>query len=177
MSPGCEDGTDRSARCDAAHGNAHHHRGEPQPAVLAQLSRTITPRVPAPSAICSCWRNPRPFPPHQLMTAPVDDADLDQADADQRNHAAGNDGSKIFFSGSIKRLTITGTRAATKLTPNSIAIISCGPPPCALPTSLRPPSRRGRQNWCPACRSSRRRCPIPDWTAEKCRCPRPAATY
>ena len=41
-------------------------------------------------------------------------------------------GVKIFFSGSIKRLTITGTRAATKLTPNSIAIISCGPPPCAF---------------------------------------------
>ena len=80
-------------RCDAAHGNAHHHRGEPQPAVFGAAQQDDNPEGARPERdIAHAGEILGLFP-----TAPVDDADLDQADADQRNHAAGNDGSKDFL--------------------------------------------------------------------------------
>ena len=95
---------------------------------FAQLNTTIIPNVMPPNAILpGLAKSFACSPPLQLiiltfirlmpisaMTLPV------------------IIGVKSFFSGSIKRLTTTGTSAATTLTPNSMAIMSCGPPPCAF---------------------------------------------
>ena len=80
-------------RCDAAHGNAHHHRGEPQPAVFGAAQQDDNPEGARPERdIAHAGEILGLFP-----TAPVDDADFDQTDADQRNHAAGDNGGKDFF--------------------------------------------------------------------------------
>ena len=93
---------------------------------FAQLSRTMVPSVTAPRAILLVLAKALACsPPHQLITLtlirlmPISAITLPVIT-----------GVKIRFSGSIKRLTRQGTSAATKLTPNSMAIISCGVPPC-----------------------------------------------
>ncbi len=76
-----------------AHGNAHHHRGEPQPAVFGAAQQDDNAKGTRPERdIAHAGEILRLFP-----TAPVNDADLDQADADQRNHAAGNNRGKDFL--------------------------------------------------------------------------------
>ena len=98
-------------------GNSCGKRNQTSPTPLSVTAPRAILLVLAKALACS--------PPHQLITLtlirlmPISAITLPVIT-----------GVKIRFSGSIKRLTRQGTSAATKLTPNSMAIISCGVPPC-----------------------------------------------
>ena len=79
---------ERSAqrRRRAADGNPHHHRREAQPAVFRAAQQDDGPQ--RARAECDIAHAGKRF--RLLAAAPVNDADFNQANADQRNHAAGN---------------------------------------------------------------------------------------
>ncbi len=118
-------------RCDAAHGNAHHHRGEPQPSGFGAAQQVMTtPRVPAPSAMMLLMlaKSSAFSPPHQL-----DDADLDQLMPISAITLPVMMGVKDFLQRFDKAADNHRHQSGDKVNAKQHRHrISCGPPPCAF---------------------------------------------